>query len=89
MRPLISGLVVGTLRAINSGRSCWLPGTAPWTTAELDRLGATYTVSESAVPFPHYPAGTITVEMRFLPDPHSSEHHLSSPGPAYWALADI
>ena len=32
------------------------------------------------------PVGTLCVYMRFLPDPHSSEHRFSSPAPAYWGF---
>ncbi|WP_419930254.1 hypothetical protein [Candidatus Poriferisocius sp.] len=86
LRPRIDILAMETLRVINSGRSCWHPGTAPWTTADLDQLGISYVVSSATVAS-HHPAGTLSVFMRFLPDSHPTEQRLSPPAPAYWTLA--
>lgn len=83
-RPRIDSLVLGTLWAINTGRSCWLPGTAPWTEAELDRLGADYTVAQAGG---RYPAGTLLVPMRFLPDPFPTEHRFSPPASVFFKFA--
>ena len=83
-RPIIHGFALETLRYINSGQACWRPGTEPWTTAHLDRLGIDwYRTGPARAPAP---VGTLCVYMRFLPDPHSSEHRHSAPAPAYWGF---
>ena len=85
-RPRIDSYVIGTLRAINSGTTCWAPGTEPWTTAELDRLGIRWDRVDAAVSESfggRIPVGTLEVWMRFLPDPHPTVQGYSSPAPAY------
>ena len=83
-RPLISGYLFQTLAVINSGRACWRPGTEPWTTAELDRLGIQWARfgTEQAV----FPVGTLRVWMRFLPDPHPHVQGHSSPATLFHLL---
>ena len=85
-RPRIDSYVMGTLTAINSGTTCWAPGTEPWTTDHLDSLGIRWDRVDAAMSESYggtIPIGTLFVWMRFLPDPHPTVQGYSSPSPAY------
>ena len=84
-RPHIHGFVIETLKAINNGSACWLPGTEPWTGSHLDRLGIRWERTGADQAYAH-PVGTLRVYMRFLPDPHPHGHGFSAPAPAYWGF---
>ena len=85
-RPLISGFILDTLRRINSGQACWRPGTEPWTTARLDSLGIGWYRTGADLAW-NDPVGTLCVYMRFLPDPHPTEHRHTPPAAAWKGLA--